>query len=709
MVQRTNRNKSGLRGLWDRIFGRTPRRARKIDASNDWRRVVRGRVLIAGIVLGIWTVGIEARLVYLQVISHDLYVTRQNEQKDRTLTLVPKRGEIVDRNGQILAYSVDADTIYAVPSQIENPTDTAKALCGALDACAEVGRSELTSLLSNKTQFAYVKRRASLEEARRIAALGLQGIGFLQVNRRYYPNRELGAHLLGYVGIDNQGLSGIESTYDEDISGTPGQVLIQIDNQKDAFSRIERPSTPGATLELTIDKYLQHIVERELKAGIDAYDADAGTVVMIDPKTGEILALASEPSFNPNVFSDSTIEQRRNRAVQDIYEPGSTFKVVTASAALEEQVVESDEIFDVSAGSITIGKDVIPDFHRYGELSFTDVMVKSSNVGAIEVGFRLGQEKLSRYVRRFGFGQSLSPDFPSESPGIVGDPSKLTMRGLASMSMGYQIAVTPLQMAAAIGAVANGGELISPRVVRAITQNGVRAVSEKRVIRRAISIDTAAELTGIMEEIVERGTGRRAQVPGYSVAGKTGTAEKLIDKRYSHYDHNASFVGFVPSDDPRLVMIVMIDTPRSAIINGVRQRAYTGGLVAAPIFQRIAEASLRHLAVPPSVHPEVPVIVERPLPIAIGEEESSLTTVSFIDTPDEKEEAVVDFGLMPDLRGLSMRQATKVVGKFDLRIEFTGSGVVGRHEPLPGTTIEPGSTAKAWLDRHTSSLNREFR
>ena len=704
MVQRTNRSKNRLLDSWDRVCGRVPRRARKTETIDDWRRVVRGRVLVAAVVLGIWTVGIEARLIYLQVIDHEQLVHRANQQKDRTLTLVPKRGEIVDRNGQVLAYSVDADTIYAVPSQIENPTDIAKALCDALDSCLDAEQIRLTELLSGNSHFAYVKRLASLDEARRVAALNLQGVGFLQVNRRYYPNRELAAHLLGYVGIDNQGLSGVESTYDEDIRGTPGQVMIQIDNKQNAFSRVERSPTPGATVELTIDKYLQHIVERELKAGIQAYDADAGTVVMLDPKTGDVLALASEPSFNPNVFSDSTTNERRNRAVQDIYEPGSTFKVVTASAALEEQVVERDEIFDVSAGSITVAGDVIPDFHRYGELSFTDVMVKSSNVGVIEVGFRLGQERFSRYVRRFGFGQLLSPDFPSESRGLVGDPSKLSVRGLASMSMGYQVAVTPLQMASAIGAVANGGELIAPRVVRSISQNGVREISEQRVIRRAISVDTAADLTEIMEEIVQRGTGRRAQVPGYSVAGKTGTAEKLIDGRYSHYDHNASFVGFVPSDDPRLVMLVMIDTPRSAIINGVRQRAYTGGLVAAPIFQRIAEASLRHLAVPPSVNPEVPVIVGRHLPVV---EESLVTTVSFNKT--EEEEVIVDFGVMPDLRGLSAREAMKVAGKFDLRIEFIGNGVVGRHEPLPGAEIKAGATAKVWLDRHLYFLNREHR
>ena len=705
MVQRTNRSKNRLTDIWARFCGRVPRRTRKTETINDWQRVVRGRVLVAAVVLGIWTVGIEARLIYLQVIDHEQLVHLANQQKDRTLTLVPKRGEIVDRNGQVLAYSVDADTIYAVPSQIENPTDIAKALCGVLDACLDAEQARLTALLSSNRDFAYIKRLASLDEARRVAALNLQGVGFLQVNRRYYPNRELAAHLLGYVGIDNQGLSGVESTYDADIRGTPGQVLIQIDNKQNAFSRIERSPTPGATLELTIDKYLQHIVERELKAGIQAYGADAGTVVMLDPKTGEVLALASEPSFNPNVFSESTTNERRNRAVQDIYEPGSTFKVVTASAALEEQVVEREEIFDVSAGSITVAGDVIPDFHRYGELSFTDVMVKSSNVGVIEVGFRLGQERFSRYVRRFGFGQLLSPDFPSESRGLVGDPSKLSVRGLASMSMGYQVAVTPLQMAAAIGAVANGGELISPRVVRSIRQNGVREVSEPRVIRRAISVDTAADLTEIMEEIVQRGTGRRAQVPGYSVAGKTGTAEKLINGRYSHYDHNASFVGFVPSNDPRLVMLVMIDTPRSAIINGIRQRAYTGGLVAAPIFQRIAAASLRHLAVPPSVNPEVPVIVDRQLPIV---KESLMTTVS-LSTMDEEDQETVDFGVMPDLRGLSAREAMKVAGKFDLKIEFIGNGVVGHHEPLPGADIEIGAITKVWLDRHIVAFNRELR
>ena len=291
------------------------------------------------------------------------------------------------------------------------------------------------------------------------------------------------------------------------------------------------PPTVGATIELTIDAQLQHVVERELRAGIERHNADAGAVVMLDPRNGDILALASEPTFNPNAFAEATPEQRRNRAVQDLYEPGSTFKVVTASAAIEERVVERDEVFDVSAGYIVVAGDRIPDFRRTGPLTFEDVIVRSSNVGAIQVGLRLGPERLSRYVRRYGFGQALSADFPSESSGLVWTPESLTDRAIASIAMGYQVAVTPLQVAAAVGAVANGGDLIAPRLVRAVVRPDGRDERERRVIRRAISRQTAAELTDIMSQVVERGTARNSRVPGYTIAGKTGTAEKLIRRR----------------------------------------------------------------------------------------------------------------------------------------------------------------------------------
>ena len=755
---------------------RLPRRDAGAASPTAWRDVIRRRVLVASCAFAVWIVSIEAKLVHLQIVQHAELVERAGNQQRRTIEVHSKRGEILDRNGQVLAYSVDADTVYAVPSEIDDPAATARSLCGALndctaadrdalerrlrrrrtvvlleadpsseearrvsalglngvgvnpetgavrafpsrideddlastatavcgalDDCTDLRRDELERRLRRRQAFVYVRRKASPEEARRVSALGLDGVGFLTEDRRYYPNRELAAHLIGYVGIDNQGLSGIESTYDSEIAGNTGQILIQTDARHRTFSRIDRPPTAGATIELTIDKHLQYIVERELRAGVRANDADAGAIVMLDPRTGEILALASEPSFNPNAFAAATAAERRNRAVQDVYEPGSTFKIVTAAAAFEEDAVERDEVFDVSAGFIRVGRDRIPDFHTYGPLTFTDVIVKSSNVGAILVGLRLGPERLSRYVDRFGFGRAQSPDFPSESPGLVWSADTLNDRAIASIAMGYQVAVTPLQMATAIAAVANGGELLRPRVIGAVAGDDGRVASERHVIRRAISRETAAELVEIMTAVADRGTARRARVPGYAVAGKTGTAEKLIDGRYSHRDHNASFVGFAPADAPRLAILVMIDTPRTAMINGVRQRAYTGGLVAAPIFQRIAAAALRYLEVPRS-GATVPVSVARSpsargarvQPAALSEPAAAPRNVPVAAIAERD-------GSMPDLRGLSARQVIQALGRIGLGAEFRGDGTVVRHVPAAGDVVEPGAKAVIWLHRH---------
>ena len=658
----------------------------------DWRNTVRGRVAVVAAAFAVWAAGIEAKLVYLQFIQRDWLVERAQSQQQRTIVAHPRRGDILDRAGRVLAYSVEASTVYAVPTKIDDPDATADALCGALE-CSAAQRATIGARLSRNAEFVYVERQVSPAKARRVDELGLPGVGFTTEPRRYYPNKELGAHLLGYVGIDHQGLAGIESTYDEVVRGEPGRVLIRTDARGSAFSRVEAPPESGAALELTIDKYLQHIAERELRAGIDEFGADAGAVVMLDPATGEVLAMASEPTFNPNVFAVAPPEARRNRAVQDVYEPGSTFKVVTASTALEERLVHRDEIFDVSAGYIRIAGDIIRDFRTTGPLSFTDVIVRSSNVGAIRVGLRIGPERFAERVRRFGFGQAFARDFPSESPGIVWDPAALNDRALASLSMGYQIAVTPLQMAAAVAAIANGGDLIESRVVRAIRRGGEREEFGSRIIRSVVSRDTAAEMTAIMEAVAERGTARRARVPGYTVAGKTGTAEKLIDGRYSSTDHNASFVGFVPSRRPRLVVLVMIDTPRGTVVNGVRQRAYTGGAVAAPIFRRIAEASLRHLAVPRNVDP---------IPAALSAERAAPRGM-VVSVPAAARQAgfpTTEAGRMPDVRGLSGREAIHALARLGLDVRVEGDGVVVAHDPEPGTVLVPGMVATARMSRH---------
>src|SRR5688572_11832339 len=647
--------------------------------------------MVGAAIFILWAVGIQARLLYLQVHRHDDLQSRAENQSARTMDISAKRGDILDRHGRILAYSVDADSIYGVPSEIADAGKAASTLCAALGDCAPKEQDVLSARLRQKRAFVYVRRRVTPPQARRIAELDLEGVGFLKEDRRFYPKKQLAAQLLGFVGVDNKGLAGIEAAYDSQISGTLGKLLYQTDARGRAFSRLERPPTAGATVELTIDEYLQHIAERELRDAVARNRAAGGTVLIMAPKTGEILALANEPTFNPNAFSGATPEHRRNRAVQDIYEPGSTFKVVTAGAAIEERVIGVDDLLDVSGGKIRFGARVINDTHDYGTLSFTDVMVNSSNVGAIKVGLRLGRERLGHYVRRFGFGRALSPDFPAETTGIVWDPQRLDSSALASMAMGYQVGVTPLQMVAAISSVANGGDLVQPRVVRALVRNGRRIDVKRTVLGRTISNDTAVTLTGIMEQIVERGTATYAQVEGYTIAGKTGTASKLVNGRYSNTDFYASFVGFLPSRNPVATIIVVIDSPHA--------HGYYGGPIAGPVFQRIAEATLRHLRVPSTLNAAPPVLVTRrtgfpDIQPARVRRDASIVRVG------------ADEGLrdLPDLRGLSAREALRVVTKMGLTARLTGSGVVASQTPAPGTPIEPGMACDLKLERAGAAL-----
>src|SRR5688572_22163873 len=639
----------------------------------------------------LWAVGIQARLLYLQVHRHEDLQSRAENQSARTMDIAAKRGDILDRHGRVLAYSVDADSVYGVPSDIADAAKTASMLCAALTDCAPKEQDALTGRLRQKRAFVYVRRRVTPHQARRIADLNLEGIDFIKEDRRFYPKKQLAAQLLGFVGVDNKGLAGIEAAYDSQISGTLGKLLYQTDARGRAFSRLERPPTAGATVELTIDEYLQHIAERELRDAVVRNRAAGGTVLILAPKTGEILALANEPTFNPNAFSTASPEHRReialigNRAVQDIYEPGSTFKVVTASAAIEERVIGADDLIDVSGGKIRFGSRVIDDTHDYGVLSFTDVMVKSSNVGAIKVGLTLGPERLGVYARRFGFGRALSPDFPGETTGIVWDPRKLDDSALASMAMGYQVGVTPLQMVAAVSSVANGGDLIQPRVVRALVRDGKRTEVKPTVLGRTISKATSVVLTGIMEQTVERGTATYAQVPGYTIAGKTGTASKLVDGRYSGTDYFASFVGFLPSRNPVATIIVVLDSPRA--------HGYYGGPIAGPIFQKIAEATLRHFGVAPTLDAPPQVLVDRrddrsgfqPVRAALVSVATSGATGSMRD--------------LPDLRGLSAREALKVLTKLGLTGRITGNGSVMAQRPVAGTPVEPGTTTELWLAR----------
>jgi cell division protein FtsI (penicillin-binding protein 3) len=654
-----------------------------------WRTTLKRRLAIAFGMLLLWAVAIEVRLVYLQVVRYGDLSSRAERQQSRTIEAPAKRGDILDRHGHILAYSVDADTIYAVPNEIADLDATTAAVCRALADCDGKERQAMADRIRKGKYFAYVRRQVWPDQAARVAALHLDGIGFIKESKRTYPNSDLASHVLGYVGIDNVGLSGIEATYDTFVRGRAGTVLVQTDARRAAFSRVERPPTAGASLELTIDEYLQHVAERELRAGVHSSGASGGSVIIMDPNSGEILALANAPDFNPNAYRDAREELRRNRAIQDLYEPGSTFKIVTASAAFEERAATPSTIIDASAGNIKFGSRVINDDHNYGILSFAQVIIKSSNVGAIKVALKLGPEKVSDYVKRFGFGKATSPDFRGESPGIVWDSSKLTDSALASVAMGYQVGVTPLQMAAAVSAVANGGELVQPRVVRAVIRDRKRLPVPRKVMARSISTNTAATLTQIMEDVVTDGTGKLAQIDGYTVAGKTGTAKKLVNGSYrGHSDYNVSFVGFVPSRKPVFAIVVVVDSPH-------RVSPY-GGVVAAPIFQKIAATALRHYAVPQSINAPEPLLALRPS-----------------DTPERPASGpsapprIVPLGgsqagtatVFPDLTGMNARDALRLLAQLGLTARLQGTGVVVQQYPPAGEPIESASTVVLRLDR----------
>ena len=657
------------------------------EADPAWRATIRQRVAIVLACLGVWAAGIQVRLVYLQLVRHDHYLAKAERQQQGVVPLPGTRGDIVDRHGNILAYSVDSEGLVAYPVLIDNAAEAVAELCAALGDCTAAERRRLVEKFSTDDQYTVVRRSRAVmpDQVARVVALGLPGVRAQAESRRWYPNRELAAHVLGFVGQDDRGLGGIESAFDEEIRGREGVLIVQKDGgQQFMAAHVEQAPTAGVTLELTIDLALQHIAESELAAGIERFRAKGGTVVIQDPFTGEVLATANYPTFNPNDFSAFPDDFRKNRSVQDIYEPGSTFKIVTASAALEEGVVHPSDVIETSPGYIRIPgrRKAIDDDHFYGALTFEDVIVKSSNVGAVKVGLRVGGDRMSRFLRRFGLGESLEPNLPGQSRGIV--YRSLDQSSLASVSMGYQIGVTPLQMASVTSVVANGGVLMQPHVVRAIMRDGVREEIEPRELRRVIKPETAATVRAFMEGVVERGTAKQAKLDGHQLAGKTGTAKKAVPGGYSDTEYNASFVAFVPSRQPLYTIVVVIDTPRAV--------SYYGGAVAAPIVKRIAERALQYAGASPTIHPAPPVVLaaERSRPLV---ERTRIVTERAVLMP------VGGPALMPDVRGFSAREAVRVLGGLGLTTRLVGLGVVGGQYPQPGEPIQRGGTSVLRLDR----------
>ncbi len=554
------------------------------------------RLYILASVFVLWCSVICCRLIYLQIFRYGTFEHRAQHQQQRTEEVSARRGIIYDRQGRELAMSINVDSVFAVPAEMPKPTSTISLVA----RITKQNPHELLARCEAAKTFCWLTRKPDPEISARIRSLNLRGVYFQKESKRYYPKNELAAQVLGYVGMDDSGLSGIEREYESQLHGRPGQMLISVDARKQWFGSVEKQPEPGENVVLTIDEKIQYIAERELETAMHQTHAVSGTVIVENPRTGEILALANRPTFNPNLSRQIIPEKLKNHAVSDVYEPGSTFKLVTISGALEEKVTRPDEVFDCQMGSIVYNGMRIRDSKPHGLLPVSDVLAESSDVGSIKIALRLGEDRFYKYIRAFGFGQQTGIELPGETRGLTKPVSRWSRVSIAAISMGQEIGITPLQLVGLVSTMANDGVYVAPRVVAATPQPqsvpqtiDFHPVNEHRVL----SSFTAAEMRQMMQRVVLHGTGKKALLIGYSSAGKTGTAQKVdpATHAYSRTKYVASFAGFAPVNNPTITVAVVLD---SAV--GLHQ----GGQVSAPVFTRIAQQVLEYLHTPHDV--EIP-------------------------------------------------------------------------------------------------------
>ena len=561
------------------------------------------RILLLAIIIAIGLSAGISRLFYLQAFKNNDLSKIAVRQHQKTVALEPLRGTIYDRKGRVLAVNLDVESVYAVPSEIENTYEAARRLSKLLNEDFRVIERKLKS----DKGFVWIARKLDPNISARIKNEDLEGIGFIKESKRFYPKKELFGQLIGFAGLDNTGLSGIEARYDEFLKGEDGFIILERDARGSHIfpSSGYKPPVKGRDIILTIDEGIQYICERELDKAIQKTRAKSGMIIGMDPKTGEMLAMAVKPSFNPNEFIKYAPEEWRNRIVSDPYEPGSTLKVIVASAALEDKVASPSEPMFFGEDKIDIDGEIIHDtVKEKGRLSFRDVIKRSSNVGAVRIGMRLGKERLYSHLKSFGFGERTDIDISGESKGILRQTREWSKRSIGSVSLGQEIAVTPIQLITAFSAVANNGWMMKPFVVSEI-RDGDKIVRKvyPEIKKRVISAETAAEMTRILTSVVEGGTGERAAIEGYRVAGKTGTAQKIDPKTglYSDKYFVSSFIGYAPAEDPQIALLVVIDSPEGIA---------WGGSIAAPVFKSVAEDVLLYMNAP-STNEERILMVKR--------------------------------------------------------------------------------------------------
>lgn len=657
-----------------------------------------GRLAALCLLGGLWLLGAGLRLWVLQVEQHERYVGIAEEQQQLVVKLDEPRGTVYDARGRVLAVSVEARSVAADPKLVDDPESLAEALAAILPA----DRATLLEALRGERRFVWLERKVDPPIAARVERLidaGHKGLMLLPESKRYYPLGTLAGSVLGYVGMDNHGLGGLEYRYEETIATRAGRRTLLRDGLAAQLLYPELPSAaahPGEDLHLTLDSTVQHIMESELRAAVEQHGATRATAVMLDPHTGAVLAMASFPNFDPNRFDAVPAASRANLAVGHAFEPGSTFKMVTLAAALEANAVDPQELFDCGRGSIVLRRTRIRDHKPFDRLTAREIMMFSSNIGAIRLAARAGTERFHSTIRAFGFGRPTGIDLPSESAGIVRPLDSWSHHSPAYISFGQGIAVTTLQMASSFAAIANEGRLLRPYLVRAVGAPPAGGDDKTELLGLPIAPSSARQVRAMLESVVLEGTGKRAALDGWRAAGKTGTAQKAIEGGggYQPNRYIASFVGFAPLDSPVLAMAVTIDEPWPA---------YHGGEAAAPVFSAIAEKTLLYLGVPP----------DRPRPDAVllGSDAFDSIRLAAAGAPeaparadgsartaaparvttfalDLSERIAAADGTVPDFEGLTAREALQLASRLGIAAHFDGHGAVARQTPAAGTPLE---------------------
>jgi cell division protein FtsI (penicillin-binding protein 3) len=633
------------------------------------KRWIRFRIyVVAAFFIGGFGV-LLARAYQLQVLQKEKLTSIALSGYKGVIKLPPKRGTIYDREGHELAVTVEVESIYAHPSQVQNKIQAAKDLASALGTKERA----MVDLLKSERPFVWVDRKASPDKVRKTKALNIEGVGFTTEARRYYPGKEIAGHVLGFAGEDNQGLEGLEKKYDSFLKG-PDYTLVQM---RDALGRpfsISRPDPEDQEIRdlvLTLDKDIQYAAEQALKKAVEETRAKSGHCIIVDPQTGEVLAMAVVPLFNPNVFWDHQPFQWRNRAVTDCYEPGSTIKAYLVAAALDSGLVSPETKFFCENGEYKVGNITIHDHDRkgHGFLPVSEIVSYSSNIGAVKMGERIGYKRFTDYLKRFGFGEKTEIDLPGEREGFVRPINEAKEIDKATTYFGQGLTVNSLQLVMAMAAIANGGKLMRPYVVKEVKDLGGKVLkkTEPRVVRRVLSPEAARSTARILEGAVgEKATGSLAAMSGYRVAGKTGTSQKVDPRtrRYSNKNYITLFVGFAPVDKPRMVMLVAVDEPES--------KKY-GGLVAGPVFREVGAMTMNHLR----INPDMTLLTKN-----LREDDREKKGSIHVEVSQEGP------GLLPDFKGRSMRDVLKTGRSLGLEVIPDGTGLAFFQKPEPGIPLD---------------------